>query len=95
MSDAPQAECPVCGGAGARQFFPIGIHFKGSGFYKTDSRSASPGTATAATGDGQNTPATTTKEPGPKKATDSAPASTPTPTTPPKSPPATAASTAD
>jgi hypothetical protein len=94
MSDPPQAECPVCGGAGARQFFPIGIHFKGSGFYKTDSRSASAGTATAATGDGHNTP-TTTNEPGPKKAADSAPAAAPTPSTPPKTPPATAASTAD
>jgi putative FmdB family regulatory protein len=40
MSDPPQASCPDCGGAGTRLFYPTGILFKGSGFYKTDSRSA-------------------------------------------------------
>ncbi len=39
MSDPPQAACPVCAGAGTRLFYPTGILFKGSGFYKTDSRS--------------------------------------------------------
>ena len=39
MSDPPQAACPDCGGAGTRLFYPAGILFKGSGFYKTDSRS--------------------------------------------------------
>jgi putative FmdB family regulatory protein len=28
--------CPSCGGALARVFHPIGVVFKGSGFYKTD-----------------------------------------------------------
>ena len=41
MHDDPGAPCPKCGAAAARQFFPAGIVFKGSGFYKTDSRSAS------------------------------------------------------
>jgi putative FmdB family regulatory protein len=40
MSDKPGAACPTCGGEGRRLFFPAGIVFKGSGFYKTDSRSA-------------------------------------------------------
>ncbi|HSP64933.1 MAG TPA: FmdB family zinc ribbon protein [Candidatus Deferrimicrobium sp.] len=48
MSDPPQADCPVCGGTGTRLFYPTGIHFKGSGFYKTDSRST-PAAATSAT----------------------------------------------
>lgn len=48
MSDAAQAACPSCGGAGTRLFFPAGILFKGSGFYKTDSRSTSTATAGAA-----------------------------------------------
>jgi len=42
MSSEPIAACPVCGGAGKRLFFPAGIVFKGTGFYKTDSRKASP-----------------------------------------------------
>lgn len=33
--------CPRCGGKVRRLFSPVGIIFKGSGFYKTDSRSAS------------------------------------------------------
>lgn len=33
--------CPDCGGKVRRLFHPVGIIFKGSGFYKTDSRSAS------------------------------------------------------
>lgn len=51
MSDPPQAACPDCGGAGTRLFYPTGILFKGSGFYKTDSRST-PAAASAAPTDG-------------------------------------------
>jgi putative FmdB family regulatory protein len=38
MSDEAKAACPACGSPGKRLFFPAGIVFKGSGFYKTDSR---------------------------------------------------------
>jgi putative FmdB family regulatory protein len=38
MSDPPLTTCPVCGGQLRKVFSPIGIVFKGSGFYKTDSR---------------------------------------------------------
>jgi predicted nucleic acid-binding Zn ribbon protein len=41
MSDAPVSECPKCGKQPRRLFYPAGIVFKGSGFYKNDSRSAS------------------------------------------------------
>ena len=41
MTDASGANCPHCGTPGRRVFFPAGIVFKGSGFYKTDSRRAS------------------------------------------------------
>jgi putative FmdB family regulatory protein len=47
MSDPPGAACPECGGAGTRLFYPTGILFKGSGFYKTDSRSAPAATPVA------------------------------------------------
>jgi putative FmdB family regulatory protein len=49
MTDAPAADCPTCGGPGRRLFYPAGIVFKGSGFYKTDSRARS----TASSGSGK------------------------------------------
>jgi len=43
MTDEPEAACPTCGGTGRRLIFPVGIVFKGSGFYATDHRSQSGG----------------------------------------------------
>ena len=44
--DDPLSECPACGGALRKVFGAIGIAFKGSGFYKTDSRDSSGSTKT-------------------------------------------------
>jgi putative FmdB family regulatory protein len=41
FSDAPLTECPNCHGRLRKQFSAVGIVFKGSGFYRTDSRSTS------------------------------------------------------
>jgi putative FmdB family regulatory protein len=41
FSDDPLTECPACGGTLRKVFSPVGVVFKGSGFYKTDSRSKS------------------------------------------------------
>jgi putative FmdB family regulatory protein len=41
MADEGPATCEVCGGELRRILYPAGIIFKGSGFYKTDSRSSS------------------------------------------------------
>ena len=41
FTDAPLTECPVCGGSLRKVFSAVGVVFKGSGFYKTDSRSTS------------------------------------------------------
>lgn len=39
MSDPSLTECPDCGAPGLRKLFRgVGVHFKGSGFYRTDSR---------------------------------------------------------
>ena len=40
MSDPPLTTCTACGGTLRKVFAPIGIVFKGSGFYRTDSRGA-------------------------------------------------------
>ena len=41
FSDAPLTECPSCGGDLRKVLHAPGIAFKGSGFYKNDSRSSS------------------------------------------------------
>jgi putative FmdB family regulatory protein len=41
FKDDPLTECPTCGGPLRKVFGSIGITFKGSGFYKTDSRGKS------------------------------------------------------
>lgn len=43
FSDSPLTECPACGGALRKVFSAVGVVFKGSGFYKTDSRSSGKG----------------------------------------------------
>jgi putative FmdB family regulatory protein len=63
FSDAPLTECSVCGGRLRKVFSPVGIVFKGSGFYRTDSRknvsvSADAGTKDKPSGDsGSSAPA--------------------------------------
>jgi putative FmdB family regulatory protein len=39
FSDNALTECPACGGPLRKVFSAVGVVFKGSGFYKTDSRS--------------------------------------------------------
>ena len=41
FSDDPLTACPACGGDLRKKLSAVGISFKGSGFYKTDSRSSS------------------------------------------------------
>jgi putative FmdB family regulatory protein len=41
FTDAPLAVCPACGGRLRKVFSAVGIVFKGSGFYRTDSRNGS------------------------------------------------------
>ena len=36
FSEAGQAACPICGGAGQRVFHAVPVIYKGSGFYTTD-----------------------------------------------------------
>ena len=47
FTDAPLAVCPACGGRLRKVFSAVGIVFKGSGFYRTDSRNGASATAPA------------------------------------------------
>jgi putative FmdB family regulatory protein len=40
FSDASLTECPTCSGSLRKVFNAVGVVFKGSGFYRTDSRAA-------------------------------------------------------
>jgi putative FmdB family regulatory protein len=63
ITEAPLSQCPECGAPVTRVFYPVGIIFKGGGFYKTDSRGASS--------DGSITPTETSKtETKPEKKTE-------------------------
>jgi putative FmdB family regulatory protein len=81
FSDTPLSVCENCGGELRKVFSGVGIVFKGSGFYKTDSRSSSSASTTpnattpAATTPAATTPAATTPAASTPAAT--APAATP------------------
>jgi putative FmdB family regulatory protein len=79
FSDDPLRECPSCGGVVRRVIQPVGVVFKGSGWYITDSRAkpdeAKPKEAKAV--DGADKAAATEKtdaSSGEKPATDKTPA---------------------
>ena len=47
FTDDALTECPACGGQLRKLYNAVGIVFKGSGFYRTDSRSGSSSTVAA------------------------------------------------
>ena len=47
FKDEPLRTCPTCAGAVRRVFQPVGIVFKGSGWYITDSRKTSSASVTS------------------------------------------------
>jgi len=68
FSDPSVTECPQCGSPVRKVYGSVGVVFKGSGFYRTDSRagSSSNGSSTGAaanketTGDGSSSSTTST-----------------------------------
>lgn len=50
FTDDALTECPTCGGVLRKQYGSVGVSFKGSGFYRTDSRSGT-GSAGGSTSD--------------------------------------------
>ena len=65
FSDDALTVCPECQGDLRKVFNPVGISFKGTVFYKNDSRSSSSSSSTSSTSStsGDSTPAPSTKEP--------------------------------
>jgi putative FmdB family regulatory protein len=56
FTDDPMTVCPSCGGKLRKVFSPVGIVFKGSGFYRTDSRKGSEPALASANGSDKKKP---------------------------------------
>jgi putative FmdB family regulatory protein len=50
FADEPLTVCPACEGRLRKLFSSVGVVFKGSGFYRTDSRNEAKGSTAAAPG---------------------------------------------
>ncbi|HZU17052.1 MAG TPA: FmdB family zinc ribbon protein [Candidatus Dormibacteraeota bacterium] len=50
MSDEPLQVCDRCGGRLRKLLYPVGVHFKGSGFYTTDYKGGGNGSGPGADG---------------------------------------------
>ena len=68
FSDVPLTTHDACGGKLRKVFSPVGIVFKGSGFYRTDSRSSS----VSASSNGSSSSEKTSSEKSSEKKSDSA-----------------------
>jgi putative FmdB family regulatory protein len=73
FSDVPLTRCPECGKKALRKVYtPVGIVFKGSGFYSTDNRSPS-GSSRSSSGHAEEKSeekSSEQKSPDPKASTD-------------------------
>ncbi len=68
FTDAPLTTCEACAGPLRKVYAPVGIVFKGSGFYKNDSRSSKTSkTSAASSSDGAGGAEKTEKKDGDKK----------------------------
>ncbi len=54
FTDESRTECPVCHGRLRKVFYPVGVVFKGSGFYRTDSRKPHKEPAAAGSANGSS-----------------------------------------
>ena len=55
INDKPIKKCPECGNEVSKVFFPVGITFKGAGFYTTDYKAkTATGKEEAVRGNGEN-----------------------------------------
>jgi putative FmdB family regulatory protein len=54
FTDAPVSECPECGVPVRKVYGSVGVVFKGSGFYRTDSRKSSSASESAGSSSGSS-----------------------------------------
>jgi putative FmdB family regulatory protein len=68
FADDPLTECPTCHGVVKRVIHPVGIVFKGAGWYITDSRSGTPDASVPAATPASAEPAAATASAAPAAA---------------------------
>jgi len=69
FTDPALTVCDHCGGELRKVFSAVGVVFKGSGFYKTDSRGAETSTSTAPAASNTESSATPAATPAPTSTT--------------------------
>lgn len=74
FTDESLTTCPACEGALRKVFSAVGVVFKGSGFYSTDSRKTSSSTAPASSGKSENGGTSDSSAPSSKPSEPSKPA---------------------
>ena len=63
FTDAAASECPVCGSPVRKVFSAVGVVFKGSGFYRTDSRAGNKTASKSSSTSEKSADSSGTKEP--------------------------------
>ena len=77
FTDSSLTVCPVCDGLLRKVFSPVGVVFKGSGFYRNDSRSKSKSTVSAGASSSSTTSTTSSGDSSSTPTTTAAPAKAP------------------
>jgi putative FmdB family regulatory protein len=78
FTDPAASECPVCGSAVRKVYSAVGVVFKGSGFYRTDSRADAKSKSSSSSSEKsekseKSSDSSSTKEPAPAATFSSAP----------------------
>ena len=73
FTDEPASECPTCGSSVRKVYGSVGVVFKGSGFYRTDSRAAasSSSSSTSSSSESSSSSSSTTGSSTPSSSTSS------------------------
>ncbi|MBG0814905.1 FmdB family zinc ribbon protein [Planomonospora sp. ID82291] len=79
FSDDALTVCPSCQGELRKVFSAVGIVFKGSGFYRTDSRSSGSSTVSSTTSGSSNSSGSSSSAASSSGSTESKPAAAPAP----------------
>ena len=84
FTDPSASECPVCGQAVRKVYGSVGVVFKGSGFYRTDSRSgntSSVGSSSSGSSDSSSSNSSSSSESSSSSTSSTSTASSSTPST--------------
>jgi putative FmdB family regulatory protein len=66
ISEEPLTTCPKCQGKLSKVLYPVGISFKGSGFYTTDYKDAGKSSAGSSNGSASSSDGSSESKPEPK-----------------------------